>query len=867
MSDYRTRIEGAVRAAAFRPPTSFSWFGVQAPPLAARIARTAPPAAVREHVVAGLRDRLYQDFYCQGSATPSQRKAEGLLTTGAPAFVAALEAANAGQGYWEDGWQVRTIEDERVAVRRGGLELWGGADEVAVDELGPAAPGARARVRLAKDLGNVSPGFYMALSDEPFAEQPHQPMVRFYWSLSADAAVPFVRRATALLNAARLPFRLKVLNDPGRFDRCDAGVVYVRKQDYAGVVDVLARVYGEVAGQLKTAVPAFAKLLAPGLGLAEDPRQNGQSFGQHRCRLLADGILRAHERGRKRLDERMAVVEERFAEDGIDLNRPYLNPGSQDDYGFRPPRSPAVRRSAAAQAEPTREVGAADCLRVASDIGRRLAREAIWHGDRCNWLGYEPRQEAGAATTDLGSTYRRLGPDLYSGTSGVAWFLAELHDATGDAAARDTALGAMRQALAALEVSPPASRLGLFAGSLGVALAAARVGSLLDEAALLAQARRLVADLVGERPATEEFDLIAGRAGAIPALLILREQFSEPRLLDCATQLGDELIEASERSDGGYSWRSVAAGHWNLTGFSHGTAGVGYALLELFAATEDSRYREAAERAFGYERQWFDADAGNWPDLRDVPRRARRGQGGLPCRTYWCHGAPGIALSRLRAYEHLGDAACEAEALVGLETTRSALVSHLRGGTGNYSLCHGLAGSAEVLLEARRALGEERADPSRLVAAVAHVGIARYWEQGRAWPCGTGTGETPSLMVGLAGIGRFYLRLSHGALPSILLLRPEEFRAAAPANPAHYSSAPALATGPSRLFPQRPKVRVGKGGHGRESHDVRPPRLPEVSSKRSTLAKVAVRLRSYPRPASWRAGRRSRVGPPPGGPS
>jgi hypothetical protein len=91
-----------------------------------------------------------------------------------------------------------------------------------------------------------------------------------------------------------------------------------------------------------------------------------------------------------------------------------------------------------------------------------------------------------------------------------------------------------------------------------------------------------------------------------------------------------------------------------------------------------------------------------------------------------------------------------------------------------------LAGSAEVLLDARRALGEARADPSRLVEAVARAGIGRYGEQGLAWPCGVGAGETPGLMLGLAGIGRFYLRLSGATLPSILLLSPEEFRAPAP---------------------------------------------------------------------------------------
>src|SRR5438067_1073760 len=47
------------------------------------------------------------------------------------------------------------------------------------------------------------------------------------------------------------------------------------------------------------------------------------------------GIIRAYEQRKKSLEERVQVVEERFAEDGVDLDRPFLNPGSIDSYRFR----------------------------------------------------------------------------------------------------------------------------------------------------------------------------------------------------------------------------------------------------------------------------------------------------------------------------------------------------------------------------------------------------------------------------------------------------------------------------------------------------------------------------------------------------
>ena len=69
----------------------------------------------------------------------------------------------------------------------------------------------------------------------------------------------------------------------------------------------------------------FQRQLAPGVGLAEnDPR--GESFGSRRCALLADGIIRAHEQGTVRDSDRVEAVAERFAEDGVLIDAPYLDP-------------------------------------------------------------------------------------------------------------------------------------------------------------------------------------------------------------------------------------------------------------------------------------------------------------------------------------------------------------------------------------------------------------------------------------------------------------------------------------------------------------------------------------------------------------
>ena len=95
----------------------------------------------------------------------------------------------------------------------------------------------------------------------------------------------------------------------------------------------------------------------------------------------------------------------------------------------------------------------------------------------------------------------------------------------------------------------------------------------------------------------------------------------------------------------------------NLTGFSHGAAGIGYALLELYDITKELKFLMAAENAFSYENHWFNKQNNNWPDFgtHDGIRVSKDKNQRLAYSYAWCHGAPGIGLSRIRAYDILRD--------------------------------------------------------------------------------------------------------------------------------------------------------------------------------------------------------------------
>jgi lantibiotic modifying enzyme len=408
-----------------------------------------------------------------------------------------------------------------------------------------------------------------------------------------------------------------------------------------------------------------------------------------------------------------------------------------------------------------------DALEVALRIGIGLAREAIWYEDRCNWIGPAPDPEGSTAFDECISA---LDPYLYAGTGGVALFLGELHGATGERELHRAALGAGRQALrAATRSGPP--RLGLYDGAVGVAVVAARLAHLLSEPALAGAARALLDTL----PLTDseadqgESDLLAGAAGTAVGLLIVSRLLGARELVGVATALGERVLARGERPPG-LSWPSASAGGGrNLTGLAHGAAGIAHALLALADATGRVEFAEAADGAFEYERAVFDHAAGNWPDFRSIA--SVPGSAGPSYAAFWCHGGPGIALVRSAAWERAGDARPRSEAEVGLAVARDAVTASLRHGGGNFSLCHGLAGNAEILLEGARVLGARDGDGEHLAFAVAALGAERHARAGD-WPSGLTSGRpSPGLMLGRAGTGYFYLRLARPSVASVLLPR------------------------------------------------------------------------------------------------
>src|SRR5438552_7494848 len=122
---------------------------------------------------------------------------------------------------------------------------------------------------------------------------------------------------------------MKALIEPVMYFRTDAIVLYLARRYHQMSVRLMMEMPPEIASRLRRATPLFTLPLQFGVGLAEEPN-TGESFGMHRCRLTAEGIVEAWQRGDQSATGRLAAITSQFTKAGFNLDRPYLSPSSTD---------------------------------------------------------------------------------------------------------------------------------------------------------------------------------------------------------------------------------------------------------------------------------------------------------------------------------------------------------------------------------------------------------------------------------------------------------------------------------------------------------------------------------------------------------
>lgn len=394
---------------------------------------------------------------------------------------------------------------------------------------------------------------------------------------------------------------------------------------------------------------------------------------------------------------------------------------------------------------------------AAAQIAQQLGELALESDAATGWLGL--------AYADKEWSLVSLLDDLYAGAHGIVLFLGYFGAVGRDEPATRLAQRALASTLARSGAVGLTS-IGAYNGLGSAVYALSHLGQLWRDESLLTQAEAYASRIADALSRDRDLDVVGGAAGAVVALLSLHAVRPQAGALELAIRCGDFLLERAQPAGGGLGWMSRIETDEPITGFSHGAAGIGWALLRLADASGQPRFREGAWGAFRYEFSQFSTETNDWANTA-----ASAAEGGvssteaLGLSVAWCYGAPGIGLSRVEGVGVPG----EPEFL--RTELRAAIDQTLRRGFGrNHSLCHGDLGNLEFLGRAAARLG----DPA-LSEHVARIGAAVLESIERHGPlCGVPLGvASPALMNGLAGIGYGLLQLAHPRhVPSVLALEP-----------------------------------------------------------------------------------------------
>ncbi len=375
----------------------------------------------------------------------------------------------------------------------------------------------------------------------------------------------------------------------------------------------------------------------------------------------------------------------------------------------------------------------------ANQIADILLETSISDGRCATWLGPTIRSASGED-----QAIQRTGDaTLYDGSAGIALACSSVAGVLRRDDLMDLAVRSVRHAISSCE---RVGGTGLYDGIGGIGLAALVVGARSTDGSLRDCGLRLLAR-VGAAEASGN-DLISGRAGTALAFLRAATLTGDEQWFELANRAGRALVERADRRPWGWCWPEGNEDP-GLCGLAHGSAGPAWVLQELAGADHaGNAFDEAIAGARQYERSWFNAAKSNWPDLRpgvSTPAAAP------PHPTYWCHGSVGIGLSRLAMQRLRPHPGLVAEAAAALQSACAAAVDELSAGKVPHGLtiCHGIAGTIELLLEAHLVLGDD--EHLEMARWFARQAIELLGPEVEAWPGGVQDHPGPGLMSGLAG--------------------------------------------------------------------------------------------------------------------
>lgn len=352
--------------------------------------------------------------------------------------------------------------------------------------------------------------------------------------------------------------------------------------------------------------------------------------------------------------------------------------------------------------------------------------------------------------------------DLFNGTAGVIVFFLRLYEHYR----LPLYLKACRSAADILVQHPAALRpeyYTLYTGATSLLYLCIKMYEATGEEKYLERALQLLEHFEPGIPDhVVQDDFISGHAGNIFVLSYLHAHTKHGALPPLIRRLTDKMIHHARIAPQGLRWGHIKRSFDCLTGFSHGASGIGYALLQAAQYFRDDGLQYLAEQALTYEMSHYNKAANNWLDLRLTSTR-------LPAEDIldwqpavftkyasdinsWAHGAAGISIARLYAWQVTGQDSYLQQAQLALQRSLHDLQQLKRG---DFTLCSGYGGIAVALLQAADILHQPELRQAARQLALAAVRYYQHYGTYNSYV--PGNVNDPGLFSGMAGVGYFLL--------------------------------------------------------------------------------------------------------------
>jgi type 2 lantibiotic biosynthesis protein lanM len=328
--------------------------------------------------------------------------------------------------------------------------------------------------------------------------------------------------------------------------------------------------------------------------------------------------------------------------------------------------------------------------------------------------------------------------DLYSGNAGISLFLINLWNITGKKRFLEYAKKSVETSKVLLGNKYIHSNhlVGAFIGVGGMIYSLAEIAHLTGDVKNKNFIKKSILSLDELILRDTSNDLISGNTGLLAVILKLVNSdsyYNTPDIKCVISKIVQKILHESKFVDGLRFWECMP--NRNYVGFSHGNAGIHSYLFKAMKYLGDSRAEEILQESLNYEKKCFSSHKNDWYRSKDEKQISYT----------WCHGSPGILLSKLLLlssgynFDNLDN-----DIRLSIENTKAY------GFGNNPTYCHGDLGNLEILNYASKLFHKKNLNNlcTNIYQELFDTVLVKEWDKKNLK-----SSNTYGLMVGLSGWG------------------------------------------------------------------------------------------------------------------